>query len=707
MANLSNINNVLRVSSNLRVGINTDAASYALEIGGTNSGIKLKNSGGSGKVYSILSDTSGNFQIYDDAAASGRLVISSGGDATFAGTVLIDGVSNYTGLVVKGSGASRPAITWSNVNQGDLGIIYGTENNALVIATGASGLAALTLDSSQNSTFAGSVTGTTAIFSGSGTILSLNRNAPGTALIELKIANTIEGYLGATTAKSFVVYNEAGSEKAHVENNGNIGLYGSAINFLIGDFAEINFRESGAITIDSDNNQSIRSFQFKDGDGSSLMFIKDTGYVGIGTTSPLVRLQLERTVSATTSRTAPVNLMYLTSEHPSVGYTGFGTAITHYSRTYQNSTKTEQSKIAFTQQGDSVSTSGSTIDFYTKTLSTGSAAPEIRMRVNYNGNVGIGTISPERILHLDADQGRAIIQLDKGGDKIVSIGTGSSATGADDTILQLINEGVEKVRIFTEGNSWFNGGNVGINTTSPNSKLTVSGPATPSLANGENSIRIESHSSAAASPGVLGNGINFAQKWWSGSADLRVTGGIYGIKNAGNGTYGGGLAFYTQPSSAADMAQRMVINTDGNVTKPTSCAFSASTVTPGVSVGTTEVKIAYSSEQVDANSNYDTTNYRFTAPIAGNYLIGTNNTCKINTGVTVYMAIYIRKNGVGTSYRFRGGGVDNDVNDWFGINGSVVMPLAAGDYIELWGYANAGSFQIVNTEGHFYGYLIG
>jgi len=87
MANLSNINNVLRVSSNLRVGINTDAASYALEIGGSNSGIKLKNSGASGKVYSILSDTSGNFQIYDDAAASGRLVINSAGNATFVGTV--------------------------------------------------------------------------------------------------------------------------------------------------------------------------------------------------------------------------------------------------------------------------------------------------------------------------------------------------------------------------------------------------------------------------------------------------------------------------------------------------------------------------------------------------------------------------------------------------------------------------------------------
>ena len=175
----------------------------------------------------------------------------------------------------------------------------------------------------------------------------------------------------------------------------------------------------------------------------------------------------------------------------------------------------------------------------------------------------------------------------------------------------------------------------------------------------------------------------------------------------------GDLCFWTtgpeasNPASYMQQTPTITIKSGGNVLKPKSSAFSASTTTPGFSVGTTEVKIAYDTENVDTNGNYDTTNYRFTAPVTGNYLIGTTNSCYISTGVTVYMAVYIRKNGVATSYRFRGGGVDNDVNDWFGISGSVVVPLAAGDYIELWGYANAGSFQIVNTEGHFYGYLIG
>jgi hypothetical protein len=230
------------------------------------------------------------------------------------------------------------------------------------------------------------------------------------------------------------------------------------------------------------------------------MRINSSGNVGIGTTSPLVRLQLERTVSNATSRQAPVNLIYLTSDHPSLGYTGFGTAITHYSRTYQNGAKTEQSKIAFTQQGDSVSTAGSTIDFYTKTLSTGSAAPDLRMRINYNGNVGIGTSTPDDFdgesrnlvirggvngstptigmtIATDGNQassGRCAIRFADGinGNERYRGAVEYNHNGDD---MSFRTAGTQKMTLTDDGNLLITSGNVGIGTTSPWTKLAVSG----------------------------------------------------------------------------------------------------------------------------------------------------------------------------------------------------------------------------------------
>ena len=66
-------------------------------------------------------------------------------DLDVNGTVLIDGVSNYTGLEVKGSGGARPMIQWSNANNADLGAIWGTESNELVLASGTSNTQRVTL----------------------------------------------------------------------------------------------------------------------------------------------------------------------------------------------------------------------------------------------------------------------------------------------------------------------------------------------------------------------------------------------------------------------------------------------------------------------------------------------------------------------------------------------------------------------------------
>ena len=86
MANLSNINNILRTSS-LGVGINCDAEfSLDIEKASANAILSLNSNGGSGAEYLLSSTTSGEF-VLNKRYVGDRLTISSGGDATFAGNV--------------------------------------------------------------------------------------------------------------------------------------------------------------------------------------------------------------------------------------------------------------------------------------------------------------------------------------------------------------------------------------------------------------------------------------------------------------------------------------------------------------------------------------------------------------------------------------------------------------------------------------------
>ena len=107
-----------------------------------------------GNEYALLRGTA---KAQDKFEQIGTLTNSFGGGATFGGTVLIDGVSNYTGLEIKGAGGARPSIKWSNVNNGTIGSIYGTEGNALIFSSGTGGATALTLTSAQSSVFSGDV----------------------------------------------------------------------------------------------------------------------------------------------------------------------------------------------------------------------------------------------------------------------------------------------------------------------------------------------------------------------------------------------------------------------------------------------------------------------------------------------------------------------------------------------------------------------
>ena len=135
----------------------------------------------------------------------------------------------------------------------------------------------------------------------------------------------------------------------------------------------------------------------------------------------------------------------------------------------------------------------------------GGGAYTERMRIHTDGNVGIGTTSPDSGLTISRSNQYASLNIYKADttNQIVYLGTGSSGAD-DDAVLQLFDEATEKVRIFTAGSSYFNGGDVGIGTTSPTAKLSVelSGTANQRLANfrntgGNSFIEIQSSGNGA------------------------------------------------------------------------------------------------------------------------------------------------------------------------------------------------------------------
>jgi len=276
------------------------------------------------------------------------------------------------------------------------------------------------------------------------------------------------------------------------------------------------------------------------------------GNVGIGTTGPTALLEVKTdnaTIYDSTSDSGQDN----------------GTATILVSN--DNVTTNTFSQIAFHNKGSNrgvsrivsigVANASTDLAFVTENNNTKSE----KMRILANGNVGIGTASPAFTsgsgLEIEKS-GTATLRLQSSGSNASEINQTSSALQIVDlssgTMLFKVSND-EKMRITSAGN-------VGIGIT-PTSKLHISTTNQSFSTASGNAVNIAFPGGSEA--GDIGGGLVFSQYYYSGSAAVIRTGGIYGIKTAGGGSFGGGLAFYTQPQSAADMVQRMVINNLGNV----------------------------------------------------------------------------------------------------------------------------------------------
>ena len=179
-----------------------------------------------------------------------------------------------------------------------------------------------------------------------------------------------------------------------------------------------------------------------------------------------------------------------------------------------------------------------------------------------------------------------------------------------------------------------------------------------------------------------------------------ITGSIASTRTGGN--WGGDLIFSTNNNSASNnQTETMRINLDGHITTPKVPAFHAKQLSNSASsAGTSGAGVlVFSSATVNNGSHYNTSNGRFTAPVAGLYYVSFS--CLYDDSYNDNGSVYLRKNGSGVGeYAYAQG----DSGTYIQTTGSAVVTMAASDYVEV--YTGITGWH-VGSESSFTGFLIG
>ena len=482
--------------------------------------------------FAVRTSGSNAFEIRDETAGEVALAIDSSQNATFGGTILIDKLSNYTGLEVKAIGASRPQVKFSNVNQGVLGQIYGTEGNALIIATGTGGATALTLDSSQNALFARKV--------------GIGTNSPD---YQLELEQVGGGFLSFKTTDTELQNNDVLGViqfSADDATHGGIDIGAKIVATVTDNFQSANSNVDAPTKLDFFTQDNTTTDVFSTvgatltlgGDDQRAIF---RGNVGIGTQSPANKLVVETTTDYDGIVVRDVNDIirlkngagddgYLQLLHSNAvkatihsngssyllgGNVGIGTSspaenLSIYGTGAQDDTyiglgvsSTRKWKIqadGYDEEYTGYSLiiepdiGGNTGDFVVKQDSV--------FLINQAGNVGIGTSSPAEKLHIVGSSDDNPLRLESDGN--VGISLKSTQTNGDEFIIRSIvnnttpmlqwrNESTSENLMALDGTK----SRLGIGTVNPDTNLHVHKGTAGSVVSSTNAqLAIESDSHA-------------------------------------------------------------------------------------------------------------------------------------------------------------------------------------------------------------------
>lgn len=159
----------------------------------------------------------------------------------------------------------------------------------------------------------------------------------------------------------------------------------------------------------------------------------------------------------------------------------------------------------------------------------------------------------------------------------------------------------------------------------------------------------------------------------------------------------------------------MRIDSSGHVTKPFQPSFFAYSSNSTFNTGTaTDLKITYNLTAHNIGSHYNTSNGRFTAPIAGRYLISVNTTMTSGSISARYIRTQLWKNGSNSSIPMAGhnhASNESGDGDYHQVIMTGVIELAANDYVEVYWATSASANQIqlagFDTNVTFSGQLLG
>ena len=173
-----------------------------------------------------------------------------------------------------------------------------------------------------------------------------------------------------------------------------------------------------------------------------------------------------------------------------------------------------------------------------------------------------------------------------------------------------------------------------------------------------------------------------------------------------------GLTFHTSPYNTTHR-EAMRINTTGAVTKPYHPAFAARLGSGNINILTsTGTDIVFNTQEFDNSGSYNTSNGRFTAPVAGKYYFGVQLYGGFDGAGVRVMHSHFRVNGTSVAQADMFGGASNHGGTHYHPTaaGHMIRELNKNDYVtfNIGGFAHSGGQAILyaSTGNRFFGYLV-